>query len=120
MSATPQAAKPIPTTTMTTPLSTHEHTSGNLPAALEFLKSTRWELRELRFVRVWLDKLQIIDINRDYFEIRGIGYSDADILPLLQAVNTNFDPATIHDPTDAEYKEFKTGRRYTWAQDRVM
>ncbi len=105
---------------MSTPLSTHEHTPNNLPAALEFLKRTRWELRELRFVRVWIDKLQIIDINRDYFEIRGVGYPDADIVALLRAVNAAFDPATIYDSTDAEYKEFKTGRRHTWAQDRVM
>jgi hypothetical protein len=35
-------------------------------------------------------------------------------------VNAAFDPATIHDPTDAEYKEFLTGRRFPWAHDRVM
>ena len=34
--------------------------------------------------------------------------------------NVAFDPATIHDPTDAEYKEFLTGRRFPWAHDRVM
>lgn len=105
---------------MSTPLATHDHSSNNLPAALEFLKRTRWELRDLRMVRVWRDKLQILDVNRDYFEIRGVGYPDADIVPLLRAVNTAFDPATIHDPTDLEYKEFKTGRRHTWAEDRVM
>jgi hypothetical protein len=38
----------------------------------------------------------------------------------LRAVNTAFDPATIHEPTEAEYKEFFTGRRHTWAEDRVM
>ena len=63
---------------------------------------------------------QLIDVNKDYFEIRGIGYPDADIVPLLWMVNAAFDPATIHEPTDAEYKEYDTGRRYTWAHDRVM
>ena len=71
-------------------------------------------------VRVWNDHLQVIDVNKDYFEVRGIGYPDADIVPLLRAVNTAFDPETIHDPTDAEYKEFVTGRRHPWAEDRVM
>ena len=27
---------------------------------------------------------------------------------------------SLHNPTDAEYKEFDTGRRYPWAYDRVM
>jgi hypothetical protein len=105
---------------MSTPLATHDFTSAELPAALEFLKRTRWELRELRYVRVWKDRVQIFDVNKDYFEVRGVGYPDADVVPLLRAVNTAFDPATIHEPTAAEYKEFFTGRRHTWAEDRVM
>jgi hypothetical protein len=35
-------------------------------------------------------------------------------------VNTAFNPETIHNPIDLEYKEFKTGRRRAWAEDRVM
>ena len=105
---------------MSTPLATHDYTPGGLDAALEFLKRTRAELRTLRKVRVWKDKLHIIDVNKDYFEIRGIGYPDADVVPLLKAVNTAYNPQTLHEPTDAEYKEFDTGRRYTWAHDRVM
>jgi hypothetical protein len=105
---------------MSEPLAIHEFTAGALDAALEFLKRTRWELRELRFVRVFADRLQIFDINGDYFEVRGVGYPVGDIVPLLRAVNTAFDPKTIHDSTHLEYKELKTGRRHTWAEDRVM
>jgi hypothetical protein len=105
---------------MTVPLATFDYSPGQLDAALEFLKRTRWELRSLRFVRVWKDRLQIFDINGDFFEIRGVGYPNADIVPLLNAVNTAFDPTKIHDETALEFKELKTGRRYTWAQDRVM
>ena len=104
---------------MTPPLATHDF-AADVPAALEFLKRTRWELRDLRMVRVWKDRYQIIDVNKDYFEIRGVGYPDADIVPLLTAVNAAFDPSTIHEPTNDDYKEFLTGRRYTWAHDRVM
>jgi hypothetical protein len=93
---------------------------GALESALEFLKRTRWELRSLRFVRVWKDRWQIVDVNGDFFEIRGIGYPDADMVPLLQAVNTAFDPLTIHNETKLDYKEFSTGRRHPWAADRVM
>jgi hypothetical protein len=103
-----------------TPLAIHNFTSGDLNAALEFLKRTRWELRSLRTVRVWKDRLQIFDVNKDYFEIRGIGYPDADIVPLLRAINTAFDPNTIHVPIDLDYKELATGRRHPWAEDRVM
>ena len=93
---------------------------SEVPAALEFLKRTRWELRTLQYVRVWRDRMQIFDVNKDFFEVRGVGYPVADIVPLLRAVNAAFDPVTIHDPTEADYKEFPTGRRHTWAEDRVM
>ena len=105
---------------MADPLATHEYTPGGLEPALEFLKRTRWELRDLRRVRVWKDRLRVLDVNKDFFEIRGVGYPDADVVPLLQMVNAAFNPQTVHEPTDAEYKEFDTGRRYTWAHDRVM
>ena len=105
---------------MTAPLATHDYTPGGLDAALEFLKRTRGELRSLRKVRVWKDRLQIIDVNKDYFEVRGVGYPDADIVPLLRGVNTAFDPLTIHNPTNLDYKELDTGRRHPWAEDRVM
>jgi hypothetical protein len=105
---------------MSEPLATHDYTVGALEAALEFIKRTRAELRTLRKVRVWVDKLQIIDVNKDYFEIRGVGYQDADIVPLLRSINTAYNPATIHQPIDLQYKEFDTGRRHPWAEDRVM
>lgn len=105
---------------MTAPLATHDYTPGGLDAALQFVKRTRAELRMLRKVRIWKDKLHIIDVNKDYFEVRGIGYQDADIIPLLQNINTAYNPETIHNPTDLEYKEYDTGRRHPWAEDRVM
>jgi hypothetical protein len=105
---------------MSHPLATHDYTPGGLEAALTFVKRTRAELRTLRRVRIWKDRLHIIDINKDYFEVRGIGYADADIVPLLQNINTAFNPQTIHEPIEAEYKEYDTGRRYPWAHDRVM
>jgi hypothetical protein len=105
---------------MTTPLASHDYASGGLEAAREFLKRTRWELRQLRRVRVWKDRFQVIDVNKDYFEVRGVGYGDADIVPLLRMVNTAFNPETIHQPIDGEYKELDTGRRHPWAEDRVM
>lgn len=93
-----------------------EHVDG----VIEFLKRTRSELRSLQKVRVSLDRLQVIDVNKDYFEVRGLGYTHPDIVPVLQNINTAFNKDTIHNPTHESYKEFKTGRRYTWAQDRVM
>jgi hypothetical protein len=105
---------------MAEPLATHDYTPGGLNAALEFLKRTRSELRTLRKVRVWKDKLHILDVNRDFFEIRGIGYTDPDIVALLRNLNTAFDPHTIHHDVASEYKEYDTGRRHPWAEDRVM
>ena len=105
---------------MTTPRATHDYAPGGLAVALEFLKRTRSELRTLYRVRVWKDRVQVIDVNHDFFELRGIGYPDADVVPLLQNVNTAFNPETIHNAVDAEYKEFGAGNRYPWAHDRVM
>jgi hypothetical protein len=102
------------------PKAQHAFSSGGTAAALEFLKRTRSELRMLRFVRVFKDHLQVFDVNGDCFEITGVGYPDADIVALLDNINTAFKRELIHEPTDAEYKEFKTGRRYAWAADRVM
>jgi hypothetical protein len=102
------------------PLATHDYQPGRLDAALEFLKRTRSELRTLRKVRVYRDRLEVIDVNGDRFEVRGLGWPDADVVPILDAVNTAYKRETIHAPVDADYKEFNTGRRYAWAADRVM
>jgi hypothetical protein len=107
-------------TTEPPPRAGFDFAPGRLPEALEFLKRTRSELRSLRMVRVWTDRLQVFDVNLDYFEVRGVGYADADIVPLLEMVNTNFKPETIHVSVDLPFKEFLTGRRYPWAHDRVL
>jgi hypothetical protein len=103
---------------MPEPKATHDY--ANIDAALEFLKRTRFELRELRKVYVWKDRLQVFDINGDSFELRGIGYASPDIVPVLNNINTAYNPQTIHEPVDVDYKEFKTGKRRAWAEDRVM
>jgi hypothetical protein len=105
---------------MATPLASLQFTPGNLDAAITFLKRTRGELRNLRKVRLWKDRFHVIDINQDYFEILGVGYVDAAVVPLLQMINAAYNPATLHEATDQEYKEYDTGRRHRWAEDRVM
>lgn len=102
------------------PVARHAYQDGQLDEVLEFLKRTRNELRTLRRVRVWTDRMQLFDVNGDYFEVTGVGYPDADIVPVLKAVDAVFKQASIHEPTPREFKEFKTGRRYPWARDRVM
>lgn len=102
------------------PLATHQYKPDELDAALEFLKRTRSELRTLRMARVWTDRFRVYDVNGDCFEVTGVGYPDEDIVPILNAVNTSFKPEFIHEAGSGEYKEFKTGRRYPWARDRVM
>lgn len=102
------------------PLASHDYQAGQVAAVLEFLKRTRNELRTLRKVHVYPDKLHVFDVNGDFFQVLGLGYPDADIVPVLQNINTNFKPQFIHNPIEAPYKEFLTGKRYAWAQDRVM
>ena len=98
----------------------HDFSEGGLEAALVFFRRTRSELRALRKVRVATDWVRLLDVNGDYFELTGLGYVDADIVPVLESFDTPFKPESIHVATNAEYKGFETGRRYPWAADRVM
>jgi hypothetical protein len=102
------------------PRDDYDFAAGGLTGGLEFLKQVNWQLRTLRKVRIWTDRFQVFDVNGDYLEIRGIGYAEPEILPLMNAVCTVYDPQTIHEPTAADYKELLTGRRHPWAEDRVM
>ena len=105
---------------MTEPLATHDFADGGLDAAVAFFRRTRNELRTLRLVRVSTDWVRLFDINGDCFELRGLGYADPEIIPVLKSFDTPFNPESIHVPVSVPYKEFKTGRRYPWAADRVM
>ena len=105
---------------MSTPLATWQHDGEQLQATLDFLKRTRSELHELRRVQVATDWLKAFDVNGDCFEVTGIGYGDADIVPVLDSLNTVFKRESIHNPIDRPFKEFKTGKRRPWAEDRVM
>src|SRR5688572_16890438 len=102
---------------MSTPKASHDYAPGQLDAVREFVKRTRAELRSLRWVRVWKDQLHIIDVNKDYFEIRHLGYESPDVVPILKMINTAFDPTKIHEPIERDFKEFDTGRRHPWAED---
>lgn len=102
------------------PLAVHDYQAGGVDDALEFLKRTRNELRVLRRVRVWTDRLQVFDVNGDFFELRGVGYEDEEIRPILDAVHTSYKPESIHNAFARPFKEFKTGKRRPWAEDRIM
>ena len=102
------------------PVATCDYVRGQLEDVLQFLKGTRAELRELRKVRVWTDRVEVFDVNGDHFSVFGLGYPDEDIALLLQAIGTNFKPDQIHNSIARPYKEFKTGRRFPWAEDRIL
>jgi hypothetical protein len=102
------------------PLAVHEHAAGGLASTLEFLKRTRVELRALRWVLAWRDRLQIHDVNRDVFEVAGLGYADPDIVPVLKSLGASYDPETVHLDPAAEPKQFRLGRCRPWAEDRAM
>ena len=102
------------------PLATHPHDPDDLQATLGFLKRTRSELRELRRVQVATDWLRAFDVNGSCFEVTELGYPDADIVPVLDSINAVFKRESIHQEFARPFKEFKTGKRRPWAEDRVM
>ena len=86
---------------MTAPLAVHEYRQGGMEAALEFLKRTRAELRMLRMVRLGKESFRVFDINGDSFEIRGLGYPDPAVIPLLEEINSDSEekiPMSIWEP----------------------
>lgn len=101
-------------------IASHRFEPGRLDEALEFLKRIRSELRMVRKTRAYRDRVQVLDVNGDWFEVAGVGYADAEVIEILKAVNAAFKRESIHLPIDDEYKEFNAGRRYAWAADRVM
>jgi hypothetical protein len=102
------------------PIATHRHEAGGLSATLDFLKRTRAELRQLRRVIMGTDWLRVEDVNRQAFEVSGLGYADPDIINVLDSLNAAYDPRTVHHPLDSGVKEFALGRCRPWAEDRVM
>ena len=102
------------------PLRTMAYEPGRLDETLEFLKEAEFEMRSLRKVRVWPDRLRVYDINGDCVEILELGYTQEEIMSVLDAVHTAYRRDSILEPIDKPYKEFKTGRRYPWAYGRVM
>lgn len=93
---------------------------GVMDEVRTFLKQMRERLRTGRLVRVWEDRLEAYDVNGDSFVIEGLGYTMPEVVEVLDALNAAYKKAAIHEPTTRPYKEFKTGRRYPWAADRVM
>lgn len=97
-----------------------DYTPGMIDEVHAFIRQMRYRFRTQRMVRVWTDRVEVFDVNADAYEIRGLGYSQEDVVPVLDALNAVYRKDSIHEPTDRPYKEFKTGRRYTWANDRAM
>ena len=101
-------------------IATCRYSPGKLGEVLEFLKRARAELMELRKVRVYRVRVEIFDVNGDHFDVLDIGYPDQDIVELLRSIGTSFKPDFIHQPIDRDYNEFKTGRRFPWAEARIL
>jgi len=102
------------------PLAVFDYQPGKLSELYEFLKRTRDELRSIRKIRISTTFLRVIDVNADFFEIRGFGYQDADAEAVLQNLNVAFKPDSLATPLNGPYKEFGAGKRYPWGYERVM
>ena len=48
---------------MNAPIAIHDYRSGELSAALEFLKRARWELREQWMAQVGVDRYRLVDVK---------------------------------------------------------
>ena len=62
-------------------MASHRHEAGGLDQTLEFLKRTRSELDNSGGYSSSGTTVHVYDVNRDAFEIVGLGYADPDISP---------------------------------------
>jgi hypothetical protein len=71
-------------------------------------------------VRVERGRTTIIDINRDEFVVEGLGYGDANLIPLLRDLGAAFDPQELHrvSPDDPTAREFPLSRAWAWGAER--
>jgi hypothetical protein len=71
-------------------------------------------------VRVEADRTIIIDINKDEFTIEGLGFGDANLLPMLAALGAACDPKEVQrlDKTSRP-REFSLSRAWAWGAERT-
>ena len=108
----------------TEPLAIHEHQAGELGKTLDFLEDEESELLWLgrhfgRKARLWKDKLQVIDVNGKFIEVRGLAGLHDDVKAILGRWGARHEPGTVHELPADGYREFWQIGEAPWPSDEL-
>src|SRR4051812_19972065 len=84
-------------------------------AVRQILRAQRRSYNTANRVRVEAGRTIIIDINKDEFTIEGLGFGDANLVPLLGALGASCDPKEVERMNRASpSREFSLSRVWAW------
>ena len=84
------------------------------------LRAQRKGFNTANRVRVEARQTVIIDINKDEFVVEGLGFGDANLFPLLQALGAAFDPQELKQMGAlSPPREFGLSRVWAWGAERT-
>jgi hypothetical protein len=84
------------------------------------LRAQRKGFNTANRVRVEAGRTVIIDINKDEFVVEGLGWGDANLLPLLAALGAACNPQEIKQMTaTSPPREFDLSRVWAWGAERT-
>ena len=86
----------------------------------KILRAQRKGFNTANRVRVEGARTVIIDINKDEFVVEGLGFGDANLFPLLQALGAAFDPQELKQMGAlSPPREFGLSRVWAWGAERT-
>ena len=89
-------------------------------AVRRILQAQRRGFNTANRVRVEATRTIIIDINKDEFVIAGLGFGDANLLPLLANLGAACDPKVVEKlDTSSPPHEFSLSRVWAWGAERT-
>ena len=101
-------------------ITVYRYTPAEPDAVRQILKAQRRGFNTANRVRIERDRTVIIDINKDEFTIQGLGFGDANLLPLLGALGAACDPQEIHRlDGSSPPREFSLSRAWAWGAERT-
>jgi hypothetical protein len=101
-------------------LSTYAYRADEPDAIRNILRAQRRGFNIANRVRVEAERTIIIDINKDEFTVEGLGFGDANLLPLLGALGAACNPQELARlDKSAKPREFSLSKVWAWGAERT-
>jgi hypothetical protein len=99
---------------------TYRYDPGDPDVIRKILLAQRRGFNTANRARVERGRTSILDINGDAFVIEGLGYGDANLVPLLQSLGAAFNPQELRrlGPDESVTREYPLSRAWAWGAER--